>query len=129
LRARHRELYSYANDPARNEETMPDQQSDSFKAALLGSVRGRFVSALIVIILLLGIVELGISIVTGYYGMKRAAADAITAQTQADAVSQRMDNELCAAEKRYYLDLPRRTFLALSDNEKDAIHKKFCPND
>lgn len=55
-------------------------------AQLLGSVRGKLISALIVIALILDIVAEGITIVTGYYNMKIAGVqlEAKTARTTED---------------------------------------------
>jgi hypothetical protein len=66
---------------------MPDR---SLRSALFGTFRGRITSLLLIIALLLGIVELGISIATGFYNLQRTRAEAVRAETEAAAASQPM---------------------------------------
>jgi hypothetical protein len=67
-------------------KSMPDPSStQSFITAFLASARGRLITALTIIVLLLGIATEVISLVTGYYNMTKVRAEAETAGAQAQA--------------------------------------------
>ena len=71
---------------------MPDPQQPSQLAGLLGTARGKFIGALVVIVLLLSIVELGITIRTSYFNM-------LTAQAQSEAATAKVIDPATVAPK------------------------------
>ncbi|MGO9172237.1 MAG: hypothetical protein ACLP7P_09760 [Rhodomicrobium sp.] len=65
---------------------MPDQQPANFSiSASLSSARAKLISMLIVIALVLGIVTEAISMMTGFYGLRKARCDAAMSAVQVEA--------------------------------------------
>ena len=62
-----------------------EPSSKSIAFAMLSSARGKLISALFIVFLLLGIAVEGISLVTAYYNMLTAGAEMLTAGAEAQA--------------------------------------------
>jgi hypothetical protein len=70
--------------------------TSSLVAALLATARGRIISALVIIVLVLGVAAEVISIVTGYYNMVKARNDSIISDVKAKAATLPMPGEKTA---------------------------------
>lgn len=65
---------------------MTDNKSaKSIALAMLSTAKGKLISALMIVFLLLGIASESISLVTGYYNMLKTQADAASAGAEARA--------------------------------------------
>ena len=62
-----------------------EPSSKSIAFAMLSSARGKLISALFIVFLLLGIAVEGISLVTAYYNMLTAGAEMLSAGAEAQA--------------------------------------------
>ena len=101
---------------------MTDQ---STVAALLSTARVKFISALVVIALLLGIAAEGISIVTGYYNMQKTKAEAASAGAEAEAATAKFKNPFTAPAAPVHAAPVHKELPAEGTPEREQLEQKW----